>query len=172
MILNKHSFIKLLLIVTCILTSVNVSAQQIKNGFYFNPKFGIYNLNKNDSGGLLAIDAGIINDKKVFVASYSRGQQVLGPQIMNTIDLSYGMFSDKKMFRLQYQAGLSLLWGDSRFEYNQDKSNFVTIGIPLKLGFKIIPIKFVSIGIDLQANINLENTMYTQLISLELGKLR
>lgn len=170
--INKLSVSRLLLMVICIITYVNVSAQERINGFFLNPKLGIYNWNENDAGGLLSVEAGIINDKKIFMTSYSRGEQVLGPQIMNSIDLSYGMFSGEKLFRFQYQAGLSLLWGDSRFEYNQDKSNFVTVGIPLKLGFKIIPIKYVSIGIDLQVNINLENTMYMPMISLEFGKLR
>ena len=56
--------------------------------------------------------------------------------------------------------------------FDYEKDNFFTIGVPMKLGFKVIPSRFISIGIDFQANINLEKPTSMALISLEIGKLR
>ena len=163
---------KMIFLLICILININISAQNKIDGYFINPKFGIYNWLENDAGGLLTVEAGIIKDKHIFMTSYSRGEQIYGPQILNTIDFNYGKFIGERLFRFQYQAGLGVIWGDSRSDYSDDKSDFFTVGIPLKLGFKILPIKYLSLGIDIQANLNLENSMYMPMISLEFGKLR
>ena len=53
-----------------------------------------------------------------------------------------------------------------------ESKDFIALGVATKIGFKIIPFSFLSIGIDLQANINLENTVFIPFISVEIGKLR
>ena len=58
------------------------------------------------------------------------------------------------------------------FNTQFESKDFIALGVATKIGFKIIPFSFLSIGIDLQANINLENTVFIPFISVEIGKLR
>jgi hypothetical protein len=47
-----------------------------------------------------------------------------------------------------------------------------TVGFPLKIGGRYIAFKFLSIGIDLQANLNFQKSIFRPMLSLEIGKLR
>jgi hypothetical protein len=103
----------------------------------------------------------------------------------NQINLLFGKYIDlkNKKFRFQYQGGIGMIWGIKRTdELDTTNSNiltnyyftekFSTIGIPLKIGGRYIPFKFLSIGIDLQANINSTRTILRPMLSFEIGKLR
>jgi hypothetical protein len=50
-------------------------------------------------------------------------------------------------------------------------SSYITAGIFLKTGFKLIPFSFAAIGADIQLNINPENPDLMLMIGLDLGKL-
>ena len=59
------------------------------------------------------------------------------------MDLMIGKYIGQEIFRFQYQGGLGTVWS-----VNKSKEKFSTFGIPLKLGFKLIPARFFSIGVD------------------------
>ena len=50
--------------------------------------------------------------------------------------------------------------------------DYTTIGVPLKFGFKYILTKNICIGIDMQGNINIDNSIYMLLLSIEIGKIK
>lgn len=103
----------------------------------------------------------------------------------NQVNLLFGKYIDtkKERFRFQYQGGIGLFWGTLRTdEYDKENSGLLTtayftkgiatIGFPIKIGGRYIPFKFLSIGIDLQANLNFQKSIFTPMFSLEIGKLR
>jgi len=103
----------------------------------------------------------------------------------NQLNLLFGQYFDTKneKFRFQYQGGIGMFWGTIRTdEFDEENSNILTnayiteeistIGFPLKIGGRYIPFKFLSIGIDLQANLNFQKTIFRPMLSLEFGKLR
>lgn len=47
-----------------------------------------------------------------------------------------------------------------------------TVGFPLKIGGRYIPFEFLSIGIDLQANLNFQQSVIKPMLSVEIGKLK
>jgi hypothetical protein len=92
-----------------------------------------------------------------------------------------GKYNEQGNFRFQYQAGLGLMWGLKRsesiaatslFNTEFESENFTTIGFIPKLSIQIIPFSFLSLGIDFQANINKENSVFMPLISVGIGKFR
>ena len=103
----------------------------------------------------------------------------------NQLNLLFGKYTDSKneKFRFQYQGGIGMFWGIKRTdELDTTNSNiltnhyftekFSTVGFPLKIGGRYIPFKFLSMGIDLQANLNFQKSIFRPMLSLEIGKLR
>ncbi len=97
----------------------------------------------------------------------------------------FGGYADTRneKFRFQYQAGIGMFWGTLRTdEYDKVNSTLLTnayftkevstVGFPLKIGGRYIPFEFLSIGIDLQANLNFEKSIIIPMLSIEMGKLR
>lgn len=50
--------------------------------------------------------------------------------------------------------------------------NFTSFGVPLKIGLKYMPFPFMNVGIDFQANLNLEKSFFNTFLSLEFGIIR
>lgn len=103
----------------------------------------------------------------------------------NQINLLFGKYVDSKneKFRFQYQSGIGIFWGTLRTDkFDAENSNILTnayftkeistIGFPLKIGGRYIPFKFLSVGIDLQANLNFQKSIFRPMLSVEIGKLR
>ena len=103
----------------------------------------------------------------------------------NQLNFLFGGYADNKneKFRFQYQAGIGMYWGTLRTdEYDYEHSTFLTdayftkevstVGFPLKVGGRYIPFEFLSIGIDLQANLNFQKSILIPMLSLKIGKLR
>lgn len=103
----------------------------------------------------------------------------------NQLNLLFGKYADtkNKKFRFQYQAGIGMFWGSLRTdEFDAENSSLLnnayftkevsTVGFPLKIGGRYIPFEYLSIGIDLQANLNFQKSIITPMLSIEIGKLR
>lgn len=101
------------------------------------------------------------------------------------LNLLFGKYIDTKneKFRFQYQGGIGIFRGTLRTDkFDEENSNILnnayftkkisTIGFPLKIGGRYIPFNFLSIGIDLQANLNFQKSIIRPMFSLEIGRLR
>jgi hypothetical protein len=169
----------------------NHFGQQLKFnpvGYSINPKFSYYNWTENDGGFTGGAEFNVLYNKYIFSIDYFKFEEWAifsdtPEEYFNQIGLMFGAFNGDRIFRFQYQAGLASFWGLRRTELDKEgfgifssdeykSENFFTVGIETKLGFKIIPLTFLSIGIDLQANINLKNTVLMPMLSIEIGKLR
>lgn len=155
--------------------------------FAINPKMGMYNSSNND-GLAYGIEIGFMQNKLIYSVDYYRLDEftLFGPnpsENNNQMGIMIGNYKGDQYWRMQYQAGLSVFWGNKRTNLishgigwfgaeTYKTENFYTIGLPVKLGFKFVPFQFLAIGIDLQANINLKNSAIMPLISLEFGELR
>jgi len=187
---RKH-IISRILGIFILLVSLNISAtgQQETWGFSINPKAGFYNISKENGGLISGQEFYLFKNKKIYSIDFYGGEEpdFIGSPSPNehfgSVGFMIGKYEGTKVFRFTYQGGLSLFWGERRTDLKQkgtgffatdiyNTKDFFTVGIPLKLGFKIIPSRFFSIGIDLQANLNIENPVYMPMISLEFGKLR
>jgi hypothetical protein len=163
-------------------TNDSINGQIAVDGYTINPKFGAFNYKVGDiPSGVAGIEINAFKNRIIYAIDYYHYEEFVlfaNPyEKYNQIDLLIGKYIGDRLFRFQYQGGLGTFWGFKRgakigtfFDYQKD--NFFTIGVPLKLGFKVIPARFISIGIDFQANLNLEKPTSMALISLEFGKLR
>lgn len=175
-------------IIISILSIRSAFCQDEIERFAINPKMGMYNsLNKSD-GFAYGIEIGIEQNELLYSLDYYRLDEftLFGPnpsENYNQLGIMTGDYIGEQYWRLHYQTGLSLFWGTKRTNLisggsgwfggsTYDTENFYTIGLPVKLGFKFVPFWFLAIGIDLQANVNLRNSVIMPLISLELGNLR
>ncbi len=104
-------------------------------------------------------------------------------QKYSQFNLLFGQSLGKNKFRFQYQGGLGIIWGTKRtdeliieetslFVNTYKIKEFTTVSFPLKIGWKYIPFKFMSIGMDLQLNLNFERPVLRPMFSVEFGKLR
>ena len=56
--------------------------------------------------------------------------------------------------------------------YHYNSKKFFTVGLPLELGFKFIPWRYIAIGVDIESNLNLDKSFIQPMINLEIGILR
>lgn len=162
----------------------NLEAQSKIEGYSGAVKLGFNVLSDQIFEG---VETSIFNKNNLYTLGYYYGEDYelwTNPtEEYNQFSLLYGKFLNEGKFRLQAQAGLGLFWGIKRTD-ELDRANstilsnayypkkFTTIGLPLKLGVHYVPWYIFSIGIELQANINLEKSIVRPMLSLEFGKLR
>jgi hypothetical protein len=179
----KTFFLTAMIAVLLILcTNGSLNGQMAIDGYSINPKIGAFNYKAGDDlSGVVGVEINAFNNHIIYALDYYHYEEFVlfanPSEKYNQIDFLIGKYIGDKLFRFQYQGGLGTFWGFKRGDkigtlFDYKKNNFFTIGIPLKLGFKVIPARFISIGFDVQANINLEKTTSMALISLEFGKLR
>jgi hypothetical protein len=137
-----------------------------------NPKFGLYGSFKGGLPGYVVGDElNFLKNKFIFGLDYYHciftfvGSKT---ERFDQFDFLFGKYADCYSFRFQFQGGLGIFKGVT---YDESEEIF-TLGIPVKIGFKYLVSGSVSIGLDLQANLNLKYPVYMPMLSLELGKLK
>ena len=145
-----------LIVLLLLLIPPAATAQQKIHGFFANGKAGIGNWADDASLGV-AFEGGFLQQKNMYAISALRAEEIDSREVIHALDLSYGRFIQRKRFVFHYQAGLGVVWGKN--ESGKDEA-FTTVGLPLKAGIKFVPANFFSIGIDFQANINSEQSLY------------
>lgn len=178
----------LIIILIPILSFQLALGQDEAEKFAINPKLGMFNNFSNVDGFVYGVEMNLLKNNLLYSVDYYRLDEfnILGPLpsvVNNQAGFMLGKYKGDRYFRVYYQAGLSMFWGNKRTHLissgsgwfgtaTYDSENFYTPGIPVKLGFKVIPLHFMAIGIDFQANFNMKNPVIMPLISLELGNLR
>lgn len=172
------------IIAVLLLLSTNglINGQIKMDGYSINPKLGAYNYKPGDTpSGVAGVEINVFKNRIIYAVDYYHYEEFVlfanPSEKYNQIDFLIGKYIDDGLLRFQYQGGLGTFWGFKRGEktgnyFDYKKVNFFTLGIPLKLGFKVLPARFISIGIDLQANINFKKPTSMAMLSIELGKLR
>ena len=183
------------LVFVLFLFSILCSGQNRIDGYAISSKLGVlYSSGVNDglAGG---IEVSLLKKSRIYSLVFSGGGEfitfALPREEMNFLDVLYGGFKDfnNHLFRIQYQGGIGAVWGVKRGQYlystggtggwfnlfstsHHERLSYFNIGLPIKIGFKIIPLRQLSIGIDILANINTESPSFMPMISLEFGKLK
>ena len=164
------------------------SGQSTFKGFSVNPKFGAYSQFKENQGFTGGIEFNRFNGNTIYSVDYFLFGEfsLMDPvpnDVFNQIGFMIGRYTGNKYFRIEYQGGLAPFFGKIRTEslsgtpgtpsyryYEEDK--FFTLGLAVKLGFKIVPLKQISLGIDVQTNLNLKQPVFFPCLSLEIGRLK
>ena len=185
------NFIKKLVLVFLLLQFQNqLFGQDVQkiDGFGINPKIGpSFSLNDGDLDiAVMGLEVNILKNKFIYSIDYL-GHNKIGTLIgfndpsQNQLSIMMGKYKGEGNFRIQYQAGINVFWGQFRSSGGTQpwigigggsRSSFSTIGAVSKIGFKCISSKNVSIGIDLQTNLNVEKILIMPLFSIEIGNLR
>jgi hypothetical protein len=168
------------LLILC--TNGSINGQITLDGYSINPKLGAFNYKSGDDlSGVTGVEINAFKNHIIYAGDYYHYEEFVlfanPSEKYNQIDFLIGKYIGDRLFRFQYQGGIGTFWGFKRgdkignsFDYKKD--NFFTVGIPLKLGFKVLPARFISIGIDLQANVNFKKPTSMALLSIEFGNLR
>lgn len=106
---------------------------------------------------------------------------------IRSIGALYGRQHDYSIFRFYYQAGPEVVWAELRDqlietreggwfappEYDvYDMKNVVTGGLAARAGVRVMPLRYLAIGFDYSAHVNLERSMHGFLLSAEVGIVR
>jgi hypothetical protein len=174
---------KTLIPLILILSSIgSLNGQITLDGYSINPKLGIYNYVGGDTPSAVAgIEINAFKNHIIYAGDFYHYEEFVlfayPSEEYNQIDFLIGKYIGDGFFRFQFQGGIGTFWGFKRGArigsyFDHEKNNFFTLGIPLKLGIKLLPAKFISIGMDLQANLNFKKTTSMVLLSIEFGRLR
>ena len=149
------------------------------SGYSVNPKVGAFNWLSINVGLVRGIELNMLRNNNIFSLDYYNCIIILDIPTNNQVDFMLGKYFGEKYFRFQLQGGLGTAWGIKKGErigsgipYRYEQDRFFTLGVPVKLGFKIMPASFLSIGADLQANLNFKYPIYMTMFSIEIGKIR
>jgi len=158
----------LLLLLFILLTgSVNVYCQDDKPAIYLEIKTGSFNRFSNKSfNPTVGIAAEMALKNSMYTLAYSLGAEENTNWAFQSFDVLYGKYHRWDHYRFYAEAGLGLV----RYRYLTLFHN--TIGIPLRAGLYVMPIRFGGLGIDLFMNMNLEMPYWGAALTYELGKLR
>lgn len=173
----KFSVLKSSVLIILISFTAIISYGQVTEkiaGFAVNPKLGAYDWAGDNIGLARGIELNVLFEKYMFSIDYYNTMQVLNDETFNLTGIMAGWYSGKGKFRLQYQCGAGFLWGinETGYSANYKKEDILAVGIPLKLGFKFLAARFVSLGIDFQVNINTTKSIYMTFGSIEFGRVR
>lgn len=161
------------------------------DGFAINLKIGP-SISFNDPNEMnlpidvMGLEVNILNNNFIYSVDYLGHDKtgiLLGFNLpsQNQLGIMMGKYKGEKKFRIQYQAGINMFWGQF---YNPDgtqpvfmslggpSKSFSTVGAVSKVGFKYFPLENLSIGIDFQVNLNSVKSLYMPMFSIEIGKLR
>jgi hypothetical protein len=166
-------------VILLICTNVSINGQMKPNAYSINPKIGAYNWIGENIGLVIGGEINLLYNKYIFSLDYYHCMEIMAIPLYNQINFLVGKETAGKYFRLQFQGGLGAFWGvkegkwiDRTWFGYYETEKFLTFGVPIKLGFKTIPARFISIGIDLQANLNFEKPLYMSMVSIGFGKFR
>jgi hypothetical protein len=169
-------------LLVCSLFGQNEQREQ----FSINPKIGMqYDINTG-IGYTYGLAINYFSKKTIYSTAYyyTKEIRILGKakpeETLNDFNLMLGRYFGARFLRIEGQFGLSFLWGQNRGEkyyqfnhdYQYESEKFTTIGFPLKIGFKYMPFEFMSVGLDLQANLNVVKSFFISFLSLEIGIVR
>lgn len=134
------------------------------------------------------IELNLFRNTTLYSVGYYTGDEYvfLGDQpdeIYRQLNLLIGKYNDSKnqKFRFQYQAGIGLFWATLRTDEIKQEiflgntyftETVRTVGVPLKIGGRYMPFSFMSIGIDIQANLNSKRSNTRPMLSIEFGNIR
>jgi hypothetical protein len=166
---NMKRYATFSLVIALFITSVPAFPQSHPTGFAINPKIGIFfgsdyingivlgsEFNYLTNGWIFSVDGYVISEVKLLQG---------GEKAFLQVGFMAGQYYGDGLFRMQVQGGIAPI---RRLTENP----FSTLGLVLKTGFKIVPARFFSIGLDLQGNINSKKSLIMPLISFEFGRLR
>ena len=183
--MKKYGFtLKIIVILSLlILCSFNAESQNKIKGFSIDTKlypdfrdtYGGLEINIFSNNYLFSLDDVYYEEFATLVTPYER---------CNYLSLLVGKYIGHKYFRFQYQTGISVVWGIERTNldyadcagwfcfYHYNSKEIFTVGLPLELGFKFIPLRYIAIGFDIESNLNFDKSFILPMITLEIGILR
>jgi hypothetical protein len=172
----------LFLFIVSIVFAETCNGQNKIDGYLINPKIG-YSTRADFVAHLYGIEAGILKNKFLFTAGYYYSIEA-PPHFFepleydNQIGLLFGRYAGERFLRFEYQAGLAAKWGMERTDYTStgfmtgywNTERYSKIGISLKLGFRVIPTNYLSLGLDLQTNLYPGKSLFMPMAGIAFGK--
>jgi len=158
------------------------------DGFSISPKLGAFlKIDPNDpaEGFMLGIEANVLKNQFLYSINYYYANEWIitgsGPdRYFNQSALLFGRYNTFNFFRLEYQAGLAVLWGIKYTEYHSegfltgyhDTEDFISAGLTMEIGGEFILSKYYSMGTHIQINLNKEMPTIGFVLSFSFGKIK
>ncbi len=181
--LNRKDFscnLFLLILFLMIFGGYKVNAQHAGtgiDGYAINPKLGVCYWRSDVTCFGAGAEVSIFKNRFIYSADYySFGEfSIMGPKPyigFNQVSAMFGRYTGDEFFRIEYQVGAGIFWGTDRPEDEWGGEKFTSAGLTAKIGLKLVPLNFLSLGVDLQTNLNFTHSVFFPLLSIEIGKLR
>ncbi|MGD2033448.1 MAG: hypothetical protein PVF73_00210 [Bacteroidales bacterium] len=177
----------------CTLTAILVLAlagfangQSKPDGYSISPKFGAFlTTSQTDpmTGFMVGAEGNIMNNQFLYSVNYYYNDEWIivgsGPdRYFHQAGVLFGRYNTFGFFRLEYQAGVTALWGIDHTTYHgegfltgyYDTENFSAMGLTMEVGGEFILSKFYSMGTHLQFNLNNRMPNLGLVLSFSFGK--
>jgi hypothetical protein len=164
------------------ISAKNMYSQAFLDSFAVNPKIGVaYPLGIGGGMELNSCYRGVIYSLDYYhIREFNFIFYDKPEEYSNQFAVMAGKRFGQKLFRVQLQGGLAAFWGlrrtslkiDGWFGDTYNSKTFFVPGVVSKVGLKIVPTSFFAMGIDLQANLNVEDSFFMPMLSFEFGSLR
>ena len=170
---------RILLTISVFMIYIPLNGQDEFKGWAVNPKVGICTGTDFEGFGA-GLEFSLIANRSLLSFDVYLGEDfnLLGDNTakFRQMEILFGQYIGTNYVRLQYQGGIAPTWGvkDSYYiegEYFEAEP-YLTLGLTGKIGLKLLLSDSVSLGVDLQGNLNLKNPMFFPSVSIEIGKLR
>ncbi len=152
-----------------------VFSQSQTTGYSINPKMGIFMRANQENGAAAGAEINYLHKGWILSADFYQFHEIrllsTGDIIFRQMGIMAGKYYGDRLFRVQLQGGVAPIW-QVGYNYGSESDPFSTVGLVLKTGFKFIPLRFLSIGLDVQSNFNSQKSLVMPLISIEIGNLR
>lgn len=163
-------------------------------GFSVQPKIGLILGSKPDLS--TGVDLNLLHANRIIsigVQEIEKLSLIHGPTTVKKhqeVNIMLGQFRDKGNFRFHYQVGISMLKGNKQsqnlkfnpsalqsslseplFEVEEELASFNTIGLPIQLETQWLLSRYFSLGLELQANLNNQNSYFIPTFGMAIGHL-
>lgn len=171
--------VRLLLAVCVFLTHLTAIGQVDFKGYAFNPKAGIC-LGTDFQGFGAGFEFELLRNKRIISLDLYAGEEFAlfddDAAKFRQMGILFGGYWGSGHVRIQYQGGVAPTWGILNGYYNEaeyvDSKPYFTFGLTGKLGLKLMVSHFMSLGVDIQGNLNPKNPVFYPSLSIEIGRLK
>ena len=170
--MKHYSFTSL--VIALFILFIPAFSQSQTTGFSVNPKSGIFMWPNHKNGAVLGVETNYLRNGWMLSVDFYQFHEIelvsSDEDIFRQVGIMAGKYYGDRLFRIQLQGGIAPVWNIGYSDPSDTK--FSTVGLVLKTGFKFIPLRFFSLGLDLQSNLNPKKPLFMPLISIEFGRLR
>ena len=162
-----------LFLILCFFLAPQMAGAQetMTTGVDFSLKGGPAILFKEDGGIFMGADFSYYENSKIYNLGFKHIEEfsIFGPPdyLTNHLEFMTGKYNRRKFISTHWLIGGGPIWGETYNSNSYTSDNYVGISLFMETGIRLVPAKFMALGLDAELSINGKNPAF--MIALNLG---